>query len=60
MADEIDRANDYVEIFTSNAIKNNAKELDQGKPGECELCGEWSGRLIKGVCAPCRDKYKLG
>jgi hypothetical protein len=31
--------------------------LDPGKPGDCELCGEWSGRLIDGACAPCRDRF---
>jgi len=33
--------------------------LDPGKPGDCDYCGEWSGRLVDGACAPCRDKYKL-
>lgn len=27
--------------------------------GDCDLCGEWSGRLVGGVCAPCRDRHKL-
>lgn len=59
MADEIDRANDYTQLMTEYAIKINSKDLEEGKEGECDLCGEWSGRLIKGVCAPCRDKYHL-
>jgi hypothetical protein len=34
-------------------------ELADGVAGDCDLCGEWSGRLVGGVCAPCRDKHKL-
>ena len=28
-------------------------EIETGKAGECELCGEHSMRLIDAVCAPC-------
>ena len=41
-----------------DAIRLKAK-LDPGYAGDCDMCGEWSGRLINGACAPCRDKYKL-
>lgn len=34
-------------------------QIPRGDPGECDMCGEWSGRLINGVCAPCRDRYRL-
>jgi len=37
-------------------------KLDPGVPGDCELCGEWSGRLINAACAPCRERvgrYRL-
>ena len=30
-----------------------------GKPGDCDLCGEWFGRLVQGACEPCRDKHNL-
>lgn len=40
-------------------IRNQAKLMPIGKPGNCDLCGEWSGRLVSGVCASCRDFYKL-
>lgn len=33
--------------------------MDPGVPGDCEYCGEWSGRLVEGACAPCRDRYRL-
>ena len=62
MADEVDRANDYMEIGLSADIANArhaAGSIPAGEPGDCEMCGEWSGRLVHGVCAPCRDKFKL-
>jgi len=59
MADEVDRANEYAALQLEQAIAATRSDLDQGVAGECELCGEWSGRLIKGVCAPCRDRYGL-
>lgn len=34
-------------------------EPPKGKPGDCEVCGAWSGRLVQGACAQCRDKFKL-
>ncbi len=57
--DEVDRANDEVERGLAEALRQAAKPIQEGQPGECDLCGEWSGRLINGACAPCRDKYKL-
>lgn len=59
MADEIDLAQEREEIATKDAIRRAAKDLQPGEPGECELCGEWSGRLIRGACAPCRERFKL-
>ncbi len=62
MADEIDVSTERIQHETDCAVDNIRKaaaELPPGKPGDCELCGEWSGRLIRGVCAPCRDRFKL-
>ena len=62
MSDQIDIANDRVLSDTSKAIAAAARAAAQipvGEPGECDLCGEWSGRLVDGVCASCRDRYKL-
>ena len=42
------------------AVRRAAADMPKGEPGDCELCGEWSGRLVRGVCAPCRDRFKLG
>lgn len=41
------------------AIRDEASRIPVGEPGECEMCGEQSGRLVNGVCAPCRDKHHL-
>lgn len=61
MSDEIDRANDEADHHVSRLVKliRTKAELKKGAPGECDLCGEHSMRLIEGVCAPCRDRYKL-
>ena len=41
------------------AVRKLAAAIPPGKPGDCELCGEWSARLVNGACAPCRDRYKI-
>ena len=28
-------------------------------PGECDLCGKWSGGLREGVCLSCVSFYRL-
>lgn len=57
--DEADRAGPEVERHLAEAIRLNRRELAPGKPGECDLCGQHSMRLVDGACAPCRDKHKL-
>lgn len=62
MSDEIDMANDTAHKAVSaaeQAIRARAAQIPIGQCGECELCGEWSGRLVNQACAPCRDKFKL-
>lgn len=60
MADEFDRASELEEQHRQLALANRpAFELTPGTPGECEICGYWSGRLVQGACAPCRDQFKL-
>jgi hypothetical protein len=57
MADEADRAQAQTEAFEEQAVARCiGYEIPAGKAGDCDLCGEWSGRLIKGICAPCRDR----
>ena len=59
MADEADIANDYAERELARAISAARGDIQPGVAGECEQCGEESKRLIGGVCAPCRDRYRL-
>lgn len=62
MADEIDQQlerDTVLEEANIKRIREQAAKIPVGNPGECDLCGEWSGRLVNGVCAPCRDKHKL-
>lgn len=60
--DDIDRQLERDEQWDKasiDKIRGQAAQIPVGNPGECELCGEWSGRLVNGVCAPCRGRYKL-
>ncbi len=57
--DEVDRATEEVDRLLAEAMRNARAELVPGEPGECELCGEDSPRLVRGACAPCRDRHKL-
>jgi len=57
--DEVDLANDQVQADINATLRAARKDMKKGRPGDCDLCGEWSGRFIEGCCAPCRDRYKL-
>lgn len=58
--DDIDEAQERIERRIAEGIARAASQpLVPGTPGDCDLCGEWSGRLVLGVCAPCRDKRGL-
>ena len=59
MADDADRADKVIDAELRSQIAATRKDIPAGNPGECDLCGEWSGRLVNGACAPCRDKYGL-
>ena len=59
MPDWIDESVAKQEIELEARIRAARGEIPPGSAGECDLCGEWSGRLVEGACAPCRDKYKL-
>ena len=62
MADEIDRQLERDEVLEAARLKKiqaQAAKIPKGEPGDCDLCGEWSARLVNGVCAPCRDRHKL-
>lgn len=53
MADEADRAQQDQEVYESRRKTNF--ELEKGEEGICIECDLPSPRLIKGVCAPCRE-----
>lgn len=62
MADEIDRANDYAEADRARheqTARAAAAHMLAGSAGDCDFCGEWTGRLVGGACAPCRDARRL-
>lgn len=60
MADEIDITNERIERETAMRLARVRNyQLPAGNAGDCDLCGEWSGRLVGGVCAPCRDRHGL-
>ncbi len=62
MPDIADEANDVVQQAADLAIAKavaSAKAILPGIPGDCDLCGEWTSRLVGGACAPCRDRYRL-
>jgi len=62
MADDADVAADDIETLNSKrlaAISQAAANIPAGSPGVCDWCGEESGRLVKGACAPCRERFKL-
>lgn len=60
--DPLDRAQQLEEAEREEGIEaahRRAAAIPAGNAGTCDLCGEWSGRLVNGACAPCRDKYRL-
>lgn len=60
MADQFDIASDIEEQHRQQALAARPKFVfEPGVAGDCDFCGEWSGRLVAGACAPCRDTYKL-
>lgn len=62
MADIIDIANESRDAEEARRIKaahDQVARMPAGEPGDCDLCGEWCGRLVKGACARCRDKWRL-
>jgi hypothetical protein len=62
MTDEIDRGCEREQLDRDHAleaVRTAAANIPDGNAGDCDTCGEWSGRLVQGCCAPCRDKYGL-
>lgn len=61
MADVVDISNDFLEEQNQREIESIRKksQIPVGVQGDCDYCGEWSGRLINDACAPCRDRRGL-
>lgn len=62
MADEGDLTNDRIEILeaaTVAEIREAAARIPKGVAGDCDKCGEYSLRLVRSACAPCRDRLGL-
>lgn len=60
--DEADIANDTAATDMArreHAARQAAAAIPAGTPGDCDLCGEWTSRLVGGACAPCRDLHHL-
>jgi hypothetical protein len=60
MVDIADHADELIEAEREQCVKRAAgKPFDPGEPGECLWCGYWNDRLVRGVCARCRDERRL-
>lgn len=59
MADAADIAGDNIDDDLARRVEAARADIPPGVVGDCDCCGEWSGRLIGGACSPCRDKYGL-
>ena len=58
--DEVDLAQEINERHLEESLFIARQyTLAPGTPGDCDLCGEHSPRLVGGACAPSRDKYGL-
>ena len=60
--DDADKANYFIESVIDDHVKEAMRrvaEIPTGQPGECDFCGYYYSRLIRGACGGCRDRYKL-
>jgi hypothetical protein len=59
MADVADLAAEFVEAHLDRSIRAAVTApFDPGVPGECDNCLNDSPRLVKGICARCREPKK--
>jgi len=57
--DQTDEREAVLEHARQLGMAAKVAAIPAGEPGECEKCGEDMPRLVRGVCCPCRDKFKL-
>ena len=60
--DQADETGIFQELLDTLAIakaQEAVRAMPVGVAGECNRCAEESPRLVRGVCAPCRDKFNL-
>ncbi len=57
--DDADRADKHNQDALDRAVQAARGEILEGKPGDCDICGDWFGRLVNGACVACREKYGL-
>ncbi|CAB4198963.1 hypothetical protein UFOVP1326_9 [uncultured Caudovirales phage] len=59
--DDADVAQRNTELIDEMRLRKQREKavIPAGAPGDCDFCGEWTGRLVLGACAPCRDKLGL-
>lgn len=58
--DSVDKMQVQQEEELKRMIKAARGEVPKHRSGECIDCGEWSSRLVGGVCVACRDRYERG
>lgn len=62
MADDADRSQQDAEMLEEMRVRlvaSKAAQIPLGAPGDCDYCGEYFVRLVRGHCARCRDKLRL-
>ena len=61
MADDADRSDREIELELEleRGIAGARGDTPTGVQGECDHCGEWFARLVKGVCIPCRNMDEI-
>ncbi len=55
MADQADMAAVLERQHFERSLTAARQPVPIGVPGECEVCGDDSPRLVASRCAPCRD-----
>lgn len=62
MPDEIDKLQEHQHAENERHIAAalaKAAAIPDGVPGECDGCLEQRPRLVRGMCARCRDEHRL-